>query len=165
MLFKSFSKGPRGFPYVFIFTGKVTALEPVYGPLLLTMGSLSLGETSRFFYGAITFEVGLYTIPPTDIFNAFAETLGGLYYYITLGFNFLVTGWVPVVPLLLAPSLTSLNDLASLFCTLSKAHLGYLQLVSAFLRCPTYFWRSSGLLQTVLTLWVRVLMTLYLSDR
>ena len=29
MLFESFSKGPRGFPYVFIIVGKVTT---VYGP-------------------------------------------------------------------------------------------------------------------------------------
>ena len=35
-------------------------------PLLLTIGSLSLGETSRIFDGAVTFEVGLYTIPPQN---------------------------------------------------------------------------------------------------
>ena len=28
-----FSKGPGAFPYVFIITGKVTTLEPVYGPI------------------------------------------------------------------------------------------------------------------------------------
>ena len=28
--FESFSKGPRGFPYVFIITGKVTTLEPMH---------------------------------------------------------------------------------------------------------------------------------------
>ena len=32
VLFESFSKGPGGFPYVFIITGKVTTLEPIYGP-------------------------------------------------------------------------------------------------------------------------------------
>ena len=32
VLFESFSKGPEGFPYVFIITGEVTTLEPVYGP-------------------------------------------------------------------------------------------------------------------------------------
>ena len=77
----------------------------------------------------------------------------------------LVTAWEPVVPWLLAPSLTSLDDLVSLFSTLSIAHLGYLQLVSAFLRCSISFWRSSGLLQTVLALWVGVLITLYLAKR
>ena len=47
VLFESFSKGPGSFPYVFI-TGEVTTLKSIYGPLLLTMGSLSLGDTSRF---------------------------------------------------------------------------------------------------------------------
>ena len=89
MLFESFFKGPRGFPYVFIIAGKVTALEAVYGPTFVDHGVFVLGETSRFFDGAITFEVGLYTIPPTDLFNAFAETLGVGYYYMTLGFNFI----------------------------------------------------------------------------
>ena len=77
----------------------------------------------------------------------------------------LVTCWAPAMPWLLAPSLTSLNDLVSLFSTLSKAHVGYLQLVRAFLRCSISLQRSSGLLQTVLAIWVRVLMTLYSAER
>ena len=32
VLFESFSKSTGGFPYVFIITGKVTTLEPIYGP-------------------------------------------------------------------------------------------------------------------------------------
>ena len=74
-------------------------------------------------------------------------------------------GWVHVVPWLLAPSLTSLDGQVSLFYTLSKVHLGYLQWVSAFLRCSISFWRRSGLLQIVLALWVRELITLYLAER
>ena len=58
-------------------------------PLFVDYGVSILGETSRFFDGAISFEVGLYTIPPTDLFNAFAETLGVGNYYMTLGFNFI----------------------------------------------------------------------------
>ena len=38
VLFESFSKGPRGFPYVFIVTGKVTTLEPIYGPTFADHG-------------------------------------------------------------------------------------------------------------------------------
>ena len=60
--------------------------------LLLTMGSLSLRETSRLFDSAINVEVGLYTMSPTDLFNVFAETLGVGYYYMTLGFNFIGNG-------------------------------------------------------------------------
>ena len=59
-------------PYALIITCKVLTLEPVDGPTLLAMGSLSLGETSRVFNGAVTFEVGLYTIPTVDLFDAFA---------------------------------------------------------------------------------------------
>ena len=44
------------------------------------------------FDGAIIFEVGLYTIPPTDLFYAFTETLGVGYYYMTLYFNFIGNG-------------------------------------------------------------------------
>ena len=57
-------------------------------PLVLAMGYLSLGDTSRFLM-VLTFEMGLYIIPPTDLFNAFAETLGVWCYYMTFGFNFI----------------------------------------------------------------------------
>ena len=43
VLFESFSKGPRGFPYVFIITGKVSALDPVYGPTFVDHGVFVLG--------------------------------------------------------------------------------------------------------------------------
>ena len=43
MLIESFSKGPRGFPYVFIITGKVTALNWVYGPTFVDHGVFVLG--------------------------------------------------------------------------------------------------------------------------
>ena len=51
----------------------------------------------------------------------------------------LVAGWAPVVPCLLAPSGTYLEGLLSLLSTLSKAHLGYLHWVSAFLRWAFLF--------------------------
>ena len=43
VLFESFSKGPSGFPYLFIITGKVTTLEPVYGPTFVDHGIFVLG--------------------------------------------------------------------------------------------------------------------------
>ena len=92
-------------------------------PLLLIMG-LCPWEDQRVFAGATTFEVGLYTIPPSDLFNAFTETLGVWYGYVTLGLTSLVVGWVPVIPWLLAASLTSPVDLVSLFSTFFKVHLG-----------------------------------------
>ena len=43
VLFESLSKGPGGFPYVFIITGKVTTLEPIYGPTFVDHGVFVLG--------------------------------------------------------------------------------------------------------------------------
>ena len=77
----------------------------------------------------------------------------------------LVVGWVPVVPWLLAPSVASQEGSLSLFSTLSKAHLGCLHLVSAFLRWTFSLQRSSGLLHTVWALWVRVWITLNFAER
>ena len=76
-----------------------------------------------------------------------------------------MTDWAAVVPWLLAPSIASLVDLFSLFSTLSKAHLGYLHLVRAFLRGSFSCWSISGLLHTVVALWERVWMTLNLAER
>ena len=77
----------------------------------------------------------------------------------------LVAVWAAVVPWLWTPSIASLVDLLSLFSTLSKAHLGYLHLVRAFLRWSFSCWSNSGLLHTVLALWERVWMTLNLAER
>ena len=128
------------------------------------MGSLSLGETSRF-NGVVTFDVGL--IPYLlQIFLMLLHkpwVLGMTIWPFV--FTSLVVGWAPAVPWLLATLLTSLVGLVSFFSTLSKAHLGYLQWASAFLRCSISFWSSSGLLQTVFALWVRVFIALYLAER
>ena len=43
VLFESFSKSPGGYPYVFIITGKVTTLEPIYGPNFADHGVFVLG--------------------------------------------------------------------------------------------------------------------------
>ena len=79
----------------------------------------------------------------------------------TLIFSFIGDRLDPaVVPWLLSPLLTSLVDLLSLLSTLSKAHLGYLHLVRAFLRWSFSCYSNSGLLHTVVALWERVWMTL-----
>ena len=43
VLFISFTKGPGGFPYVFIITRKVTTLEPINGPTLVDHRVFVLG--------------------------------------------------------------------------------------------------------------------------
>ena len=77
----------------------------------------------------------------------------------------LVAAGVLLAPWLLTPSMASLEGLLSLFSTLSKAQLGYLHLVRAFLRWSFSCLSSSGLLHTVWALWERVLMTLNLAER
>ena len=48
MFFVSFTKGPGGFPYVFIITGKVPTLIPIDGITLGDHGVFVLGEDRRF---------------------------------------------------------------------------------------------------------------------
>ena len=103
MLFESFSKGPGGFPYVFIITGKVTTLEPIYGPTFADHGVFVLGGDQWVLDGATNFEVGLYTIPSTYLFNAFAETLCIRYDYMTYGFDFIGSGLVTCSALVVSP--------------------------------------------------------------
>ena len=77
----------------------------------------------------------------------------------------LVAAGVLLAPWLLTSSTASLEALLSLFSTLSKAHLGYLHWVRAFLRWSFSCLSYSGILQTVLALWERVLITLNLAER
>ena len=68
----------------------------------------------------------------------------------------------PVVSWLLALLLSSLVRIKSLLSNLSMAHLGSMQRMSAFLKWSVSYWKCSGLLHTVLVLWLRVLTTLNL---
>ena len=53
------------------------------------------------------FEVGLYAIPPTDLFNAFVETLCIRYDDMTLAFDFIGSGLAACGALVVSP----INDL------------------------------------------------------
>ena len=88
VFFVSFTKGPGGFPYVFIITGKV--------PKLIAIGGITLGDHGVFVLrgdqdvldGAATFEVSLDPISTTDLFDTFTKTLCVGYDYVTLTLNF-----------------------------------------------------------------------------
>ena len=67
--------------------------------------------------------------------------------------------WVLLLPL------SCLLPFIALICTLFMAYLGHLHLMKASLRCFNSSLRSSGVVQTVLGLWVSVPMTLYLAER
>ena len=88
MFFVSFTKGPGGFPYVFIITGKVPILIPIDGITLGDHGVFVLGGDQEVLDGAATFEVSLDAIPTTDLFDTFTKTLCVGYDYVTLTPNF-----------------------------------------------------------------------------
>ena len=79
-------------PNVFIIAGKFTALQPIYGPTSVDHWAFVFGVDQQVFDGVITFEVGLHTMPTTDLLNAFTETLGVWYYNMTLSVNFIANG-------------------------------------------------------------------------
>ena len=89
VLFVSFTKGPGGFPYVFLITGKVTTLVPVDGTTLVDHRVFVLGGDQEALNGSTTFEVGLNAIPTTDLFDTFTKTLCVGYDNVTLVFNFI----------------------------------------------------------------------------
>ena len=88
MLFVSFTKGPGGFPYVFIIIGEVPTLIPIDDITLGDHGVFVLRGDQEVLDGHATFEVSLDTIPTTDLFDAFTKTLCVGYDYVTLTLNF-----------------------------------------------------------------------------
>ena len=103
VLFEPFSKCPGGFPYEFIITGKVTTLEPVYGPTFADHGVFVLGRDQSGLDGITTFEAGLYAIPPTDLLDTFTETLCVRYTNMTLSFYFIGSGLGTCSALVVSP--------------------------------------------------------------
>ena len=88
MLFVSFTKGPGGFPYVFIITNEVPTLIPINGITLGDDRVFVLRGEQKVFDGAATFEVSLDTIPTTNPIDTFTKTLCVGYDYVTLTLNF-----------------------------------------------------------------------------
>ena len=127
-------KGPGGFPYVFIITGKVTILEPIYGSHFADHGVFVLEGDQQVLDGATTFEVGLYGLPSTDLFNAFAETLCIRYNYMALVFDFIGSGLGTSGALVVSPIIDLTGGPIKPFLYLVQSPFGYLHWVSAFLR-------------------------------
>ena len=75
VLFVSFTKGPGGFPYVFIIAAQVTTLVPIDGTILVDHRVFVLGGDQEVFDGSATLEVSLDAIPTTDLFDTFTKTL------------------------------------------------------------------------------------------
>ena len=128
---------------------KVLEVSPIYSsskprlphwyqymaPLWLTIGSLSLGENRSFLMVLSPLKWVWMPYLPQIFLILSQKTLCVGYDNLTLSSDFTgdsLGNCSP--PWLLAPSITSLVDLLSLFSTLFKAHLGYLILVRVFLR-------------------------------
>ena len=75
VFFVSFTKGPGGFPYVFIITALLPTVIPVYGTTLVDHRVFVLGGNQKVFDGSATFEVSLDAISTTDFFDTFTKTL------------------------------------------------------------------------------------------
>ena len=132
VLLESFTKGPGGFPYIFIITGKVTKLEAIYGSTFADHEIFVLGGDQQVFDGAITFEVGLYTIPPKDPFKTFAETLGVWYDYVTPGFNFIGRGLGTCGVLAVSPITDLTGRPSKSFFHLIQSPYGVVTIVKSF---------------------------------
>ena len=89
MLLVSFTKGPGGFPYIFIITTQVATLVPIDGTTLIDQRVFVLGGDQEVLDGFATFEVGLDAISTTDLFDTFTKTLCVRYDSVTLGFDFI----------------------------------------------------------------------------
>ena len=89
VLFVSFTKGPGGFPYIFVITTQVPTLVPIDGTTLVDHRVFVLGGDQEVFHGNATFEVGLNAISTTDLFDAFTQTLCVGNDNVTLGFDFI----------------------------------------------------------------------------
>ena len=126
MLFVSFTKGPGGFPYVFIITGEVLTLIPIDSITLGDHGVFVLGGYQEVLDGTATFEVSLDTIPTTDLFDTFTKTLCVRNDYVTLTLNFSVGSRGTVCALVINPINGLTGRPVEPFSTLSKTHLGYL---------------------------------------
>ena len=88
VLLVSFTKGPGGFPYVFIITAQVTTLVSIYGTTLVQHRVFVLGGDQEVLDGTATLEVGLNAISMTDLFDAFTKTLCVGYDNVALTFDF-----------------------------------------------------------------------------
>ena len=91
VLFVSFTKGPGGFPYVFIITALVPTLLPVDGTTLVDHWVFVLGGDQKVFDGSATFEVSLDAISTTDLFDTFTKTLCVGYDNMTLTLHSMVS--------------------------------------------------------------------------
>ena len=126
MLFVSFTKGPGGFPYVFIITCEVPTLIPVDGITLGDNRVFVLRGDKEVFDGAATFKVSLDPIPSTDLFDTFTKTLCVRYDYVTLTLDFPVGSRGTISTLFVNPINGLTGGLVKSFLNFVQSPLGIL---------------------------------------
>ena len=148
VLFVSFTKGPGGFPNIFIITAKVTTLILIDGITLVDLTVFALGGDQEVFDGGATLEVSLDTISTTDLFDIFIKTLCVGYDNVALTLNFLGGSRGTCGTLVDNP----INDLTGRpvesFLHLVQSPLWIFTSGESFLRWSFFCMSNSGLLHT-----------------
>ena len=169
----SLLRGPGGLTYVFIITHKLPTLVPIDSPTLFVQRVFILAFYWYVLDGSVSIEMGLDPISFEYVFDTSSShwvydmTMCSLVYLslvvsLPSGSLLLLSLLTPLCsPWMFSSLLSPWLLLVKLLYILSKAHL------LAFgkgLPEVLYSWfKSSGLVQTILALWVRVLVTLYLA--
>ena len=163
-------------PYVFFIAIYFSTLETVDGIAFPVLGVLILWSDQQLLNGGTSLEICLYPISAADLLEAFSQSLYIGYHYEAhagltfVGPDFCISRvvrslcWVIFLVVSVVPFSSQLL-LMYLFCSSFIAHLGYLHFARASLRCSNPSLRRSHMVHTVLALWVRVPMTLYLAAR
>ena len=84
------SKGPGGFPYVFLITCKFPTLVVIYRSTLLVHGILVFGPNLYLFSGPVPLEKSLDTIFTASLLDTFPQSLCVRNNYVTFAVFFLV---------------------------------------------------------------------------
>ena len=165
MLVVSFTKGPGGFPYVFIITGEVPTLIPIDGITLGDHGVLVLGGDQEAFDGTGTFEVSLDAIPTTDLFDTFTKTLCVGNDYVPLTLNFFGGRRGTVSTLVVNPINGLSGRPVKSFLHLIQIPLGIFAFSESFPEVFFFLFEQLRITAHSLALWERVLITLNLAER
>ena len=174
MFFIPSPQGSGSFPYVFFIIIHPSTLVTVGDMVFVVLGVLILRSDQQLPDGDTSLEVCLYPISAADLLEVpLSPCPWGTFRWPALGLYLLVLASAhvellgpcvePSSWLLLLLQFSSQLLLVYLFCILFMAHLGYLHFTTASLRCSNSSLRSSGVVHTVLALWVRVPMTMYLA--
>ena len=84
-------------------------MESINGPTFVSHGVLVLWGDQYIFNGVVIFEVGLYTIPTADLFDALTKNIGVGFDYMTLCFSF-IGSWLGACAALTFSPITSLTS-------------------------------------------------------